>query len=1175
MEKIKENINDENIINEKIINGNIINKNIININIINENNENVNIINENINNENNENENKINENDLIEFGNNTSKCIQNLSLLLDNIKENIKNNKKMKENEFLLNLLLMTWNLNLANKVFCLYLLSDIYNFTKNIPMLFHVANKVIKYSSNEVNEVSKKQITDILYKISSLLFIDKNYYNSYKYIIIANNFLKETKNNYFPDLNQKVIESMKIEIDNKLNYFKSEENQQEILEIYNLINNIVNNRNTKEDCLYAINKNWINKAKLFLECFLEAKQKNEINKLYKESFNLENILNNYFIEDINNINEYYLYPGPINNIPLVSSKDEWNEKEENYFISNNNYVLIENEKWVKLKNFFNSTNEIKKNKSKLMEIKVILFNQQMKSQYDTINMLKQKSLIIEQNLKIADLKEKINKIINFNFHNTDKMQFKFFIINKKYKHILLEMCIAYINKITSYDSLFINELILDDENEINDLIEKYNQKNYLFIIETFTNENEQFIKQIKPKKSNDSITCKCSSCNKETQLNNKFECDKCNMSFYCCFDCSINDNHIKLHENLNKMLYNFDLNEFLDGDLKSIFKDYKNINKGKVGLYNLGNTCYMNSALQCLSNTKDLRKYFIKKLDESILNFDNRINTAEGLIVNEFSKLIKHMWLTENNILNPLNFRNFFIQLYTAFYNQSQQDSQEFLSALLNILDIGLNRNFNNQNNNFGKEESIISDLFQGELKNIIKCKKCNQIKINKEKYMFLSLPIPEKHSSYKFKFFKQDTCIIFDMIVDKNTTINDVIIKCSDYLSKEILDALTDIYIKHNCENSDYISKIKLNSIDIAILDENRKVINIYDNNYKPKDILNKKIQSFIEDKEVCFFERHVLNDFCYNIYVYPIYSDIQSNNNYYFSYPVAFSVKQDITLENLENLIINRFKILFKENNINKNMINLIILHSARSSINGMFSFLGDKKKCPFCGNDYDEIKFCPLYYTVSKSDSILKIIQKTKSKEPIILGVRSSFYNMDNPLYNEISLDKFSKDIDLNKNLNIYDSLNLFEKEEILEKENMCFCEKCKKNQIVSKNITISKLPLYLVFQFKRFKRKENGFFSFLSSDKVDKFVYYPTKNLNLKKYCDDSNNYTSYEYNLYAVIKHSAFNDFGHYTAICYNDNAWIEYDDEVFSNSKSPVNKNAYLLFYIKKEIDK
>ena len=35
---------------------------------------------------------------------------------------------------------------------------------------------------------------------------------------------------------------------------------------------------------------------------------------------------------------------------------------------------------------------------------------------------------------------------------------------------------------------------------------------------------------------------------------------------------------------------------------------------KGLSGLENFGNTCYMNSLIQCLSNIEKLRDYFITK---------------------------------------------------------------------------------------------------------------------------------------------------------------------------------------------------------------------------------------------------------------------------------------------------------------------------------------------------------------------------------------------------------------------------------------------------------------------------------------------------------------------------------------------------------------------------------
>ena len=34
--------------------------------------------------------------------------------------------------------------------------------------------------------------------------------------------------------------------------------------------------------------------------------------------------------------------------------------------------------------------------------------------------------------------------------------------------------------------------------------------------------------------------------------------------------------------------------------------------NKGLSGLTNLGNTCFINSCLQCMSNTKPFTKYFL-----------------------------------------------------------------------------------------------------------------------------------------------------------------------------------------------------------------------------------------------------------------------------------------------------------------------------------------------------------------------------------------------------------------------------------------------------------------------------------------------------------------------------------------------------------------------------------
>ena len=49
-------------------------------------------------------------------------------------------------------------------------------------------------------------------------------------------------------------------------------------------------------------------------------------------------------------------------------------------------------------------------------------------------------------------------------------------------------------------------------------------------------------------------------------------------------------------------------------------------------GLGNLGNTCFMNSTLQCLAHTEPLRQYFVSGEYERDLNRDNPLGTGGEL---------------------------------------------------------------------------------------------------------------------------------------------------------------------------------------------------------------------------------------------------------------------------------------------------------------------------------------------------------------------------------------------------------------------------------------------------------------------------------------------------------------------------------------------------------------
>ncbi|ESO99084.1 hypothetical protein LOTGIDRAFT_226424 [Lottia gigantea] len=185
----------------------------------------------------------------------------------------------------------------------------------------------------------------------------------------------------------------------------------------------------------------------------------------------------------------------------------------------------------------------------------------------------------------------------------------------------------------------------------------------------------------------------------------------------------------------------------------------------GKVGLKNLGNTCFMNCVLQCLSNTKLLVEYCTT--DSYHLDLNKTNSSMKGALMNAYASLMNSLWKNSDTFVSPNQFKTQVQKFAPRFMGYSQQDSQEFLRYLLEGLHEDVNRvtkkpkpmilddvKLETKSDNEKAHEywtaylnidnSKIVDIFVGQLKSELKFS-CGHRSVTFDPFWDLSLPIPK----------------------------------------------------------------------------------------------------------------------------------------------------------------------------------------------------------------------------------------------------------------------------------------------------------------------------------------------------------------------------------------------------------------------------------------------
>ena len=192
--------------------------------------------------------------------------------------------------------------------------------------------------------------------------------------------------------------------------------------------------------------------------------------------------------------------------------------------------------------------------------------------------------------------------------------------------------------------------------------------------------------------------------------------------------------------------------------DLKKYHK------KGLIGLENLGNTCFLNSCMQIISNMYELNDYLDSKKYFQYI----KTNIPEYIIINEWNELREIMW-SNNGIVSPKKFVHNIQKIAKEkkrdiFTDWAQNDLPEFLQFFIESLHNSISRSVSisingvaeNQmdklayrcyemlKNSYSKEYSEIMEMFYGiSFSELVSINNNEQLSVVPESCFVLDVPI------------------------------------------------------------------------------------------------------------------------------------------------------------------------------------------------------------------------------------------------------------------------------------------------------------------------------------------------------------------------------------------------------------------------------------------------
>ena len=650
--------------------------------------------------------------------------------------------------------------------------------------------------------------------------------------------------------------------------------------------------------------------------------------------------------------------------------------------------------------------------------------------------------------------------------------------------------------------------------------------------------------------------------------------------------------------------------------DLEKVLK--KNANHGVCGGYNLGNTCFMNSSIACLSNCTELTTYFLTEKYKQSINKNNKLGLG-GKLAKAWYNLLEEYWNSKSSTGNPSDVKSCVAKKYRKFGGNDQQDSNEFMTEFLSILSEDLNKidkkkylelkeKQDNETilqcaerfwNNYQKNnDSIITDLFSGLLKNDVICGKCGFDNITFDPFNTLVLPIPD-HSYlrkkkapymdlelfYIPKYSIKTNCRIFIHIKrdtpfkDMATEINKiegfnynlkklVFIKVLDSKLQEIINEneCKNISVKEHIFAFDDESKEGENNIIYPLYMYKNKNISAF-----PRLLFLNENMTFGELKKLIYY-------FARNNFISPLKNRTDEGDEELNKIYQLDEELKKYKEENEDNEKVDKEKVPYDENKLWElfdKEYNIIFNDNKEKYKEELENFFNDFPYKITLKKNFDDTEDLILFDGKNNGEN-LKLLQISNDEDPIKILLENKNFCL-NLILNPLSRNSIPK-INLNlctahrgKNvgkiyefdLTLDDLLDFFCSNETIEKE--WKCAKCKEKVNITKKFSLFYLPKLLIICLKRFR----------GNSKNGEHIEFPLENLDMGKYiCENGPDKEYSKYDLFAVSQHYGGTGGGHYTAICKNvDGNWYHYNDSSASRASpdNVVTSAAYVLFYRRK----